>query len=46
MELQSALQPIMAKLPAGYRIEMAGSIEESGQGQRGPRRRLPDHGGR
>ena len=29
MELQSALQPIMAKLPAGYRIEMAGSIEES-----------------
>ena len=29
MELQKALQPIMAKLPAGYRIEMAGSIEES-----------------
>src|SRR5205823_352728 len=29
MELQSALQPITAKLPAGYRIEMAGSIEES-----------------
>jgi multidrug efflux pump subunit AcrB len=29
MELQSALQPIMATLPAGYRIETAGSIEES-----------------
>jgi multidrug efflux pump subunit AcrB len=29
MEIQKALQPIMAKLPAGYRIEMAGSIEES-----------------
>jgi multidrug efflux pump subunit AcrB len=29
MELQRALQPIMAKLPAGYRIDMAGSIEES-----------------
>jgi multidrug efflux pump subunit AcrB len=29
MELQSALQPITAKLPAGYRIETAGSIEES-----------------
>src|SRR5207248_3092735 len=29
MELQTALQPITAKLPAGYRIEMAGSIEES-----------------
>src|SRR5215467_7534533 len=29
MEVQRALQPIMAKLPAAYRIEMAGSIEES-----------------
>src|SRR5215813_12168555 len=29
MELESALQPITAKLPAGYRIEIAGSIEES-----------------
>jgi multidrug efflux pump subunit AcrB len=29
MELQRALAPITAKLPAGYRIEMAGSIEES-----------------
>jgi len=29
MQLQRALQPIMAKLPASYRIEMAGSIEES-----------------
>ncbi|AYG45429.1 efflux RND transporter permease subunit [Pseudomonas sp. Leaf58] len=26
-----ALQPIIATLPAGYRIEMAGSIEESGK---------------
>ncbi len=25
------LQPIIAKLPAGYRIELAGSIEESGK---------------
>jgi len=25
------LQPIVARLPAGYRIEMAGSIEESGK---------------
>ena len=31
MELQRALQPIMAKLPAGYRIEMAGAIEEAGK---------------
>jgi multidrug efflux pump subunit AcrB len=28
------LQPIIAKLPAGYRIEMAGSIEESGKANR------------
>ncbi len=28
-EVQNALQPIMAKLPEGYRIEMAGPIEES-----------------
>lgn len=28
------LQPIVAKLPAGYRIEMAGSIEESGKANR------------
>jgi multidrug efflux pump subunit AcrB len=31
MELQSALQPIIANLPAGYRIEMAGAIEEAGK---------------
>src|SRR5438874_11133518 len=30
-ELQTALQPIMAKLAAGYRIEMAGAIEEAGK---------------
>lgn len=30
-QVQNALQPIMAKLPEGYRIEMAGSIEESGK---------------
>ena len=29
VEVQKALGPILAKLPAGYRIEMAGSIEES-----------------
>lgn len=30
-EILKALTPIMAKLPAGYRIEMGGSIEESGK---------------
>ena len=29
VEVQKALGPIIAKLPAGYRIEMAGSIEKS-----------------
>lgn len=29
MEIQTALQPIMAKLPAGYRVEMAGASEKS-----------------
>ncbi len=29
VEVQKALGPVMAKLPAGYRIETAGSIEES-----------------
>lgn len=29
--LNNALQPIIATLPAGYRIELAGSIEESGK---------------
>ncbi len=28
-EIQIALRPIIAKLPAGYRIEMGGNIEES-----------------
>src|SRR5438094_8625006 len=28
------LQPIIAKLPSGYRIEQAGSIEESGKANR------------
>jgi len=28
------LQPIIAKLPAGYRIEEGGSIEESGKANR------------
>jgi multidrug efflux pump subunit AcrB len=28
------LQPVIARLPAGYRIEMAGSIEESGKANR------------
>ncbi|MBV8653769.1 MAG: efflux RND transporter permease subunit, partial [Alphaproteobacteria bacterium] len=30
-EIAAALQPLMARLPAGYRIEMAGSIEEAGK---------------
>lgn len=30
----TTLQPIIATLPAGYRIEMAGSIEESGKASR------------
>jgi multidrug efflux pump subunit AcrB len=29
MEIQKAIGPIVAALPAGYRIEMAGSIEEA-----------------
>jgi multidrug efflux pump subunit AcrB len=29
--ISAQLQPIMAKLPAGYRIEQAGAIEESGK---------------
>jgi len=28
-QIQAALQPLIASLPAGYRIEMGGSIEES-----------------
>ncbi len=31
MAMMKQLQPIMASLPDGYRIEMAGSIEESGK---------------
>jgi multidrug efflux pump subunit AcrB len=30
-EVMKALQPLIASLPAGYRIEMAGSIEEAGK---------------
>jgi multidrug efflux pump subunit AcrB len=29
--ISAQLQPIMAKLPAGYRIEQAGAVEESGK---------------
>jgi multidrug efflux pump subunit AcrB len=29
VEVQKALAPVMAKLPAGYQIETAGPIEES-----------------
>lgn len=32
--LMPQLQPIIEKLPAGYRIELAGSIEESGKANR------------
>ncbi|YBV94563.1 efflux RND transporter permease subunit (plasmid) [Phyllobacteriaceae bacterium JZ32] len=31
MQIMSALQPLIASLPAGYRIEMGGSIEEAGK---------------
>ena len=37
------LQPIIAKLPAGYRIEQGGSIEESGKANRGTAAAFPDH---
>jgi len=30
-EIQSALQPIIGRLPSGYRIEMGGNIEDSGK---------------
>ncbi|MBA3069199.1 MAG: efflux RND transporter permease subunit [Hyphomonas sp.] len=30
-DVMEALQPVIATLPAGYRIEMGGSIEEAGQ---------------
>src|SRR6266853_610333 len=30
-EIQNALQPIVARLPDGYRIEMGGNIEDSGK---------------
>lgn len=29
MEIMKAIQPIVAKLPSGYRVELAGSIEEA-----------------
>ncbi|MEM5430497.1 efflux RND transporter permease subunit [Cupriavidus oxalaticus] len=32
--IQQQLQPILARLPAGYRIEQAGAIEESGKATR------------
>jgi multidrug efflux pump subunit AcrB len=32
--ISTALEPIIARLPAGYRIEQAGSIEESGKANR------------
>lgn len=31
MQVMAALQPLIATLPAGYRIEMGGSIEEAGK---------------
>jgi multidrug efflux pump subunit AcrB len=31
LAMQRALQPVAAALPAGYRLEMAGSIEEAGK---------------
>jgi len=34
LEIQEALQPIIAALPEGYRIEMGGNIEEAGKANR------------
>ncbi|KGF79125.1 multidrug transporter [Massilia sp. JS1662] len=31
LAMQQALQPVVAALPAGYKLEMAGSIEEAGK---------------
>ncbi len=31
LAMQQALQPVIATLPAGYRLDMAGSIEEAGK---------------
>ena len=39
----AALQPLMAALPAGYRIEMGGSHRGGGQGEHRARRGLPAH---
>ena len=33
-EIEKAIQPIIAKLPEGYRIETGGNIEESGKANR------------
>jgi multidrug efflux pump subunit AcrB len=34
LEVMAALEPIIEKLPAGYRIELGGSIEEAGKANR------------
>lgn len=34
LEVQKALEPLIARLPNGYRIEMGGDIEESGKANR------------
>ncbi|WP_029918613.1 efflux RND transporter permease subunit, partial [Nevskia soli] len=34
LEVQKALEPLIARLPDGYRIEMGGDIEESGKANR------------
>lgn len=36
-QIATALQPLIASLPAGYRIEMGGSIEEAGKANRSSR---------
>ncbi len=33
-QVNAALEPVRAKLPFGYRIEMGGAVEDSGKGQR------------
>ena len=37
---QQALQPLIASLPAGYRIEMGGNIEEAAKANDGAGPRL------
>ena len=42
-QVMSSLHPLISSLPAGYRIEMGGNIEEFDQGQRRSCKNLPRH---